>query len=326
MPTIDINDFWTQALAGLAASLITLLFQSYWIRDPSKKASPVSSGLSYANSHGNQSILNGNKIDGDVRISQRFEDKSRRTAITYNIHHANGAAAPDDTWAKVASSSALLIGSTLLLILFLPLFRAASLGVTAAIGIMLVAAIDRTTRLKAWTTRGVVTTFFTVVTVVIILIVWSSLGSVSREGTSLDALVAAIPIMTAEQSKSGIYGYFDYVCNSMVPSFFGAGPYVLGFTSTLLIAAIFSFLLTLSSWRLLLDWHAYLGFNRGAVEKSRMTRRARRFEAADMRDILTQLLVLTIFSALAILSSQGVIYDALHYLLSPRLLETNSLG
>ncbi|PPI57871.1 hypothetical protein C5E02_14630 [Rathayibacter rathayi] len=309
MPTIDINDFWTQTLAAIAAALFVLLIQGDWLRRPDRKAKPSTPTGGNGNHHGNQAILEGNEIDGDVRIDQRYEDNSRRTTIINNINHATGAAASSDDLGKGLLMVAAVVASAVLFVLFRPLLQAVSLGTAAAILLMLIVAIRRTHRLRAWTLRAVMTIVITVLAIVVVMSTWIGISALSRDGLTLHMVNAAIPQMTPEQTHAGIVGYFEYFFSTVLPAFFGIGPTVTQFVVPLFLAALAASALVVYAWLLLLDWHAFLGFNREANQKPKLVARAKSFNDGRARNALGLLVGAAIITVIAIGGAQGILYD-----------------
>ena len=303
---IDVNDFLTQTLAAIAAAIVMLAVQPDWVRRPDKVARTSSSAGGNHNHGGNQAILSDNRMDGSVQIDQQYTDNSQRTTIVNNVNRSTGASATSDELGKGLLIVAVALVAAVLFVMFRPLLQAISFGALTAVTVMLVVAVIRAQRLQVWTARGIITIVFVGVTFVLMFVTWTGVGTLQREGLSIDVISAAIPPIPAEQSDIGFPGYSDYFFNTVSPAFFGTSSTVVPFVLCLMVAAMAEAGLVVFAWLLVLDWHAFLSFNRGSAQKPRLVARAKSFNEGGVARIV---LFALIIGAIAVVCANGASYD-----------------
>lgn len=276
MSAIDMTDLLTQVVAGIVAGIVLLFVQPGWIARPDRTSRGSGSEISNLNTDGNQSIIEGNKVRGDISVDQRHIDSSR-TTITNNVNNTGGAAASDDDWGKVIL---ILIGAVVaagLFVLYRDLLQPISYGIALAVFIILLVAVLRTCRLKAWTPRATLSTIAGIGAVLVTHMTWVEIGSVERDGLSLSALASSIGTPTAEQNVQGLAGYFDYFFGTVIPALLDGARPVIPFVLFLMVAAASSVALSIFAWLRLLDWHAFLSFAIPGQRSARSVSRAKSF-------------------------------------------------
>lgn len=303
---IDVSDFWTQTLAAIAAAVVMLFVQTDWIRKPDRKPGPSAPAGGNQNHAGNQAVIADSDINGSVWIGQSYTDNSHRTTINNNINQSAGTSDSDDVWAEIVLVGAVVLVSAVLFVVLRPLLQAVSIGAIVAIFIMLTVAILRTRRLRVWTKQGVLTVVVVGAAIVLMFIAWASVGRLQRDEVSLDTISAGIPTITTEQSELGLSGHVDYFMNSVIPGFFGVGPTVLLFVVCLMVAVLSATALLAVAWIRLLDWHAFLGFNRGSNQKPKLAARAKSFKEGGIPGIILGVIGLGVIT---IVCSSGTAYD-----------------
>lgn len=276
MLSIDINDLWAQVLAGVIAGIVLLLVQPGWIRRPDPRASS-SASAGHRNSGGNQAVFEGNTVTGDLRVDQRYIDKSRSTTITNNINNANNASASDDDWIKLFLVVCVGIVSAALFLLFRPLLQGVAYGTALATVVMLTVAIVRTIRIRAWTGRAILVTVIAVGSIVVTLFTWAGIATLDRDGLSLDGIAADIAPLPVEHDARGASMYIDYFLHSVLPVVLDGERPVLGFVISLMLAAAASVALSAYAWLRLLDWHAFLRFAHAGQQRPKVVARAKSF-------------------------------------------------
>lgn len=310
MPTIDVNDFWTQALAAIVAALFMLLIRPQWLQRPDKNRTlPGQSEAGNHNQNGNQANLKDTTISGDLHLDQSYTDRSQQTTIINNLNSAPKPTSSDDDLGKLALLCSLAVAAACFFVGAWPVLLVASFAAVAAVILMIVVAALRTRRmLHRWPPKAIATVVIGVLACAAVALSWWGVRSLHRNGMSLDVIAAAIPKISEKQGSYGPFGYMDYFISTVVPAFFGSGEYVLHFVLLLLLGIFASFMLTLFAWQHVLEWHSYLRFNLGAQQSDRITKEAKAFQEGK---VLFSVLSAIIIGGIAFSCSVGIPFDLL---------------
>lgn len=314
MPTIDVNDFWTQALAAILAALVMLFIRPQWLRRPDKAKTPFTPSVAgNSNDRGNQAILSGNTIGNDLHLDQSYTDNSQQTTIITNL---NAAAKPpsssssDDEWGKIILMVLLAIAGACLFVTGWPLILAISCAAVAVVTVMTVVAALRSQRMLHHLPRkGRAALAISGLAVATTALTWWRAPSLQRNGMSLELIAAAIPKITSEQGGSGLPGYLDYFISIVAPAFFGTGEFALHFVLLLLLGVFASIMLTLLAWHQMHEWHSFLSFNLDTKRSERVTRAAKTFQEGR---VVPPVLSALIISAIAFFCTSGTPFDLMH--------------
>ena len=310
MPIIDVNDFWTEALAGILAALVMLFIRPQWTRRPDKSKPSGEVPAGNRNEGGNQAIFAGGTINGGVRLKQTYTDNSQQTTIVHNLNSAPTPTSSSDDWGKIVVLVVLAIGAACLFVGMAPLLMVISFGAIAAVAVMtLVAAIRSHRMLDGWPRKSISVLVISGIACVTTAGTWWGSRELHRDGMSLDLIASSIPKITPKQSSSGIPGHLDYVISTVVPAFFGSGEYALHFVLFLMLGAFVSFMLTFHAWQQVHEWHSYLCFNISKQRSERTVKEAKSFQEGK---VLPPMALAALFGAVAICCSLGIPFDLVH--------------
>ncbi|MFJ4169966.1 hypothetical protein ACIPY3_10670 [Paenarthrobacter sp. NPDC089714] len=318
MPIIDVNDFWTQALAAIFAAAVMLLVRPQWLKRPDKpNAAPENSSPQVNNHGGNQAVLTSNTVKGDIHLDQSYTDNSQQLTIIQNLDSAPAPTTSDDSGKMVVAFVAAILAACLFVIA-LPIFAAVSIGTVGAVALMVIVAARRTKRMSVvepgkrpakWPRKTLAAIVIGSLACATSMFTWTSSVSLEREGMSLSTIAASIPKLGAE---ARIQDFPDYVMSGVLPAFFGNGELTLPFVLFLVLGAFSAFILTILAWREASEWHSFLRFNLGSRQSKRTTAEARAFRDGGAA---SSVVAAVVTSGVAILCSIGIPYDLLRQLM-----------
>lgn len=305
MPVIDMSDLTTQLVSAVIAGLVLLLLQRSWMRNASSAVPSEAAPTGNHNASGNQAVFSDSQITGGVHVDQSYTDLSQHTTIIGNIEKSPDASASDDTYGNIVLLMIGMAVAAFLFVLLRPLLEAMSYGVVVATALMTLVAVLRTQK-SAWSVRAVATVVTVAGAAIVVVLTWRAIGSVAREGMSLDAIRGAVPPFSNDPTTGTMANYFGYLANSAFPAFFGVHDHVLAFVMFLVIAATAQAALCLIAVSAVWDWNAFLSFSSGSQQKRRLVSRARSHEEGGAIGLL---LGAAILAAVAILSANGLLFD-----------------